>query len=133
MENRFIIDSSNYIDTKLYGYMITDDGKIIENYNGKNTRNGCFCLIINKNNNIDIYQDYYGCFGIYLYEKENYFALSNNLLYLINYLHGKLTLNEDYYRKLINAREVAFPQEQTLCNEIKRINGSYIIHIINGK
>lgn len=133
MENRFIIDSSNYIDTKLYGYMITDDGKIIENYNGKNTRNGCFCLIINKNNNIDIYQDYIGCFGIYLYEKENYFALSNNLLYLINYLHGKLTLNEDYYRKLINAREVAFPQEQTLCNEIKRINGSYIIHIINGK
>lgn len=133
MENRFVIDSNNYIDTKLYGYMITDDGKIIESYNGENTRNGCYCLVINKNNSINIYQDYIGCFGIYLYEKENYFALSNNFLYLINCLHGKLSLNKDYYRKLINAREVAFPQEQTLCNEIKRINGNYIIHIANGK
>lgn len=121
---------SNYF----YGFMITIDNKIIEEYNNEQeTSNGCYLLIKKENNKLTISQDYFGCFGCYVYQKENYFAISNNLLELVKYLKCKLTLNKEYYNRLINARETTFSLNDTVINEIKRYNGNYIINITDSK
>ena len=121
---------SNYF----YGFMITTNNKIIEEYNGEQeTFNGCYFLIKKENNKLTISQDYFGCFGCYVYQKENYFAISNNLLELVKYLKDKLSLNKEYYNRLINARETAFSLNDTVINEIKRYNGDYIITIVDNK
>ena len=119
---------SNYF----YGFMITTDNKIIEEYNNEQeTFNGCYFLVKKENNKLTISQDYFGCFGCYVYQKENYFAISNNLLELVKYLKDKLSLNKEYYNRLINARETTFFFFFTVINEIKRYNGAYIITVID--
>jgi len=124
------LPASNYF----YGFMITVDNKIIEEYNGKQeTNNGCYFLIKKENNKITISQDYFGCFGCYVYQEKDYFAISNNLLELVKHLKDKLSLNKEYYNRLINARETAFSLNDTVINEIKRYNGDYIITIIDNK
>ena len=121
---------SNYF----YGFMITTDNKIIEEYNNEQeTFNGCYFLIKKENNKLTISQDYFGCFGCYVYQEKDYFAISNNLLELTKYLKNKLSLNKEYYNRLINAREVAFSLNDTVINEIKRYNGNYIITIVDNK
>ena len=91
-----ILPTSNYF----YGFMITTDDKIIEEYNNEQeTFNGCYFLVKKENNKLTISQDYFGCFGCYVYQKENYFAISNNLLELVKYLKNKLSLNKEYYNR----------------------------------
>lgn len=124
------LPTSNYF----YGFMITIDNKIIEEYNNEQeTSNGCYFLVKKENNKLIITQDYFGCFGCYVYQKENYFAISNNLLELVKYLKDKLTLNKEYYNRLINARETTFSLNDTVINEIKRYSGNYIINITDSK
>ena len=124
------LPTSNYF----YGFMITTNNKIIEEYNDEQeTNNGCYFLIKKENNKTTISQDYFGCFGCYVYQKENYFAISNNLLELVKYLKDKLSLNKEYYNRLINARETTFSLNDTVINEIKRYNGDYIITVIDNK
>ena len=110
-----------------YGFMITKDNKIITEYNNEEETNiGCYVL---KNNNI-ITQDFFGCFGIYLYDED--FTAFNSLCSAYNSLQ-KITINNDYYNKLIISREVPFTLTETLFNELKRYNGSFKIDLNNKK
>lgn len=132
-----IIDTFSYkkINQYFYGFMITKENKIIEKYNNEEeTHNGCYFLIKKENNKTIISQDFFGCFGCYIYQENNYFAISNCLQELIIFLKDRnITLNKKYYSILKKSREVSFLYNETICNEIKRYNGSYIIAIENNK
>lgn len=105
------------------GYMITKDYKIITEYNGEEeTHNGCYILV--KNNIVS--QDFFGCYGAYIDKDFNFF----DNLYNISKLK-KISLNKEYYNKLIISREVPFTLNNTLFNEFKRYNGSYKINLFN--
>ena len=102
----FVIDSCNLdkIKDKLYGYCIKDSS-VITDVNSLDTNNippdGTYIYIKNDGDNIYIKQDYLGCYGIYIYQQNEYFAISNSFLYLIEHLKGKynISLNEDYTKK----------------------------------
>ena len=105
------------------GYMITKEYKIITEYNGEEeTHNGCYILV--KNNIVS--QDFFGCYGAYVDKDFNFFDNLYNISKLKN-----ISLNKEYYNKLIISREVPFTLNNTLFNEFKRYNGSYKINLFN--
>ena len=134
----FIIDSENInsIKTKLYGFMINDD-KIIKNDNldemTKITGEGVYLYIHNDEDKdeISIYQDFNGCYGIYLFQDNNYFAISNSFLKLSEYLkyNHYLTLNNNYAIQLLVEPFVSEIFEDTLINEIKTLPRQCVITI----
>lgn len=135
----FIIDSNNigHITDKMYGFMLDDD-KIIKNDNlneiNKITYDGTYIYIKSDENTIYIYQDFGGNYGLYLYNDENYFALSNSFLKLVEHLKNDhyLTLNEDYANYSITASMCTATYRDTLVNEIEAIPHNRKI-IINKK
>ena len=113
-ENFFILDSNNLdkIESHMYGFCVSTKGILTNNYyKNKGFKEepeieGVYVLIRKKDNEISLNQDFYGSFGIYIYENKdkNYFAISNSFLYLFEYLVGKqeLSLNKDYSDNLIS-------------------------------
>ncbi len=104
-DNFFIIDSNNCknIESKLYGFVIKDKTLLgfKKDYNQHIDKNeyGSYINIINKNKRIIIEQDAAGSYGLFLYKKDNYFAISNSFYYLVLYLNKnrKLTIDIDFY------------------------------------
>ena len=81
-----------------------------------------------------INQDFYGSYGIYIYENKNknFFALSNSFLLLQEYLIGlqNFSLNKDFANHLIVTNLCSYSIDETLINEIKQIPSNAFI-IIN--
>jgi hypothetical protein len=133
-ENFFVIDSNNNLDnitSHMYGFSISKKGILTDNYY-KNigeyeepSPQGIYIMIRKIGKEIIINQDFYGSFGLYIYEKkeENYFVISNSFLLLEEYLLGKqiITLNKDFADNLIVTSLCSFSIEETLINEIKQI------------
>ena len=101
----FLIDSDNLsrVHSKLYGYSIQRTG-IYEQDNltpeaiaGLDGR-GCYVYVEVKDGEITIKQDLNGCWGIYLFRRGDYFALSNSFFRLVDHVMFKypLTINRDY-------------------------------------
>jgi len=71
---------------------------------------------------IKINQDFYGSFGLYIYENKNagYFALSNSFLLLEEYLIGKqnFTFNKEFSDNLIISDLCSPSIYETMINEI---------------
>lgn len=97
----FLITSDNLSDvnTKFYGYTIIDnnilyniDDSDVEKLNGE----GSYIFVLRKENEIHIYQDFIGCYGLYLYNQNGFFAISNSFYKLTEYLKNKVKLNYDY-------------------------------------
>ena len=131
----FIIDSKNIDsvkDDKLYGFILSN-GKVIENnfndleLNGE----GAYVLIKNNIDAISIHQDFNGSFGLYVYNTDNYFAISNSFLKLVEFLkkNHKLTLNNDYSKLLMSCGLCSIIFKETLINEIKCIPRNYVVNI----
>ena len=107
-DNFFIIDSNNLENVKshMYGYSISMDGILTDNYYKlldeyrEPTPLGVYIMIRKNKNEIIINQDFYGSFGIYIFESKdhNYFAISNSFLFLEEYLLGKqnMSFNKDF-------------------------------------
>lgn len=122
----FIIDSYNLgkIKDKLYGYCIKDSS-VITDVNSLDTNNippdGTYIYIKNDGDNIYIKQDYLGCYGIYIYQQDEYFAISNSFLYLIEHLKGKynISINEDYTNAFLSKDIYSLSYKETMINEIK--------------
>ena len=140
-ENFFIIDSNHLekVVPHMYGYSISRKGILTDNYY-KQIREyqepehqGVFIMIRKFENEIIIHQDFYGCFGLYLYEnkEDNYFALSNSFLLLEEYLIGKqnMTFNKDFADNLIVTGFCSFSMNETLINEIKQIPSDSFVAI----
>ena len=134
----FIIDTNNMnsIKTKLYGYIIQNKG-IIENENIKhldaNDISGCgtYVYIERKGNSITIKQDFNGSYGLYLFETENYFALSNSFFYLLDYLKNKFSLepNEDYMNYMLIQELCSEAYSDTPIKDIKLLDKDAIVRI----
>ena len=143
-ENFFVIDSNNLdnIHSHLYGYIISKDGILTDNFYknlGKYKEplpQGVYIMIREFRNKIIINQDYYGSFGLYIYqnEEEKYFALSNSFLLLQEYLLGKqkLSLNKDFANNLIITSYFSLSIKETLIKEIEQIPSNAFI-VINKK
>ncbi len=134
VENEFfIIDSNNLntIKTELYGFMVDGD-KIIMNDNvheiSSATGNGTYVYISKNEDLIQIFQDYNGSYGLYFYQNDDYFAISNSFLKLIEYLKDTqyLTFNEDYASYFLTSDICSIVYKSTLINEIEVLPRNYV-------
>lgn len=146
-ENFFIIDSNNLeeIDSHMYGFSISKKGILTNNYYKKlgiyeePEPLGVYVMIRKMKDEIILNQDFYGSFGIYIYENKNtgYFILSNSFLLLEEYLVGKqnFTINKDFADNLIISELCSPSIYETMINEITMIpsNAIVIINIKNKK
>jgi hypothetical protein len=146
-QNFFIIDSNNLenISSHMYGYSISKKGIITNNYYEKIGRfeepdpQGVYVLIRKVGNEIILNQDYYGNFGIYIYENREtgYFSLSNSFLLLEEYLIGKykMNFNKDFADNFIISELCSPSIHETLIKEIIRLvpNAFIIINITTKK
>ena len=131
----FIVHSNNlnHVKNRLYGYALSHDEVIYDAKNIKKelTGEGAYVYIKVNDNDISIFQDINGSYGLYLYKQDDFFAISNSFLKLVEFLkHGHiLTLNSDYAQGLISAGLCSHIYEETLINEITSIPRNYIITI----
>ena len=138
----FIIDSNNLNSVKqnFYGFTIQGDTIIqkenIEQIDINSNFNGFGAYIYVKVNeeNITLLQDYVGTYGLYLYEMEGYFAISNSFLKLVEYLKNfkYISFNKKFAESFMFTPMTSLAYDQTLVNEIKLIPRDYEI-IINKK
>lgn len=137
-DNFFIIDSDNCknIKSKLYGFVLLDN-KLIgfkDNYNKhiEKKEYGTYINIINKDKRIIIEQDATGSYGLFIYNKDNYFAISNSFYYLVLYFkkNRKLTIDMDFYNYYMYETMSSRSIEKTPIEEITQIDKDMMI-IIN--
>ena len=138
-ENFFIIDSNSLegVLSYLYGYSVSKNGIITNNYYKRighyeePESQGAYVLIKRNGNEIQIYQDYYGSYGVYIYENKNYFAFSNSFLLLVKYLSGNenMTFNEDFADNLIISAYSSPSIYESLVKEINKIPSNSFITI----
>ena len=107
-ENFFVIDSNNLekVSSHMYGFTVSKKGILTDNYYKKlgfyeePEPQGVYVLIRKMGEEIRIHQDFYGSFGLYLFEDKEtgYFAISNSFLLLEEYLVGKhkFSLNKEF-------------------------------------
>lgn len=145
-KNFFIIDSNNLekIQSTMYGYCVSKKGILTNNYYKKigyyeePEPQGVYVMIRKIGEEIRINQDFYGGFGLYIYENKNtgYFALSNSFLLLEEYLIGKqnFTLNKEFSDNLIISYLCSASIYETTVNEIVLIPpNAFIVLNINKK
>lgn len=137
----FIIDSKNLkdVESRLYGFTV-HDSKIIQdkdfNEDIKLNGVGTYILVKCDSDSITISQDFNGSYGIYVFEKNDRFVISNSFLKLMEYIKEEeiITLNHDYAKALIAADLCSFSYSETLIKEIVMIPKNYIVRIdLNSK
>ena len=141
-ENFFIIESNDLENVKshLYGFIISKKGILTDNYfkqlgfYKEPEPQGVYIMVRNIGKEIILNQDFYGSFGIYLYENKDtgYFALSNSFLLLETYLIGKqnISFNKDFSDNFIISELCTPSIHETLINEIIKLQSNIFI-IIN--
>jgi len=137
-EEYFIIDSENLeeVKTKLYGFFVCDKG-IIESVNlseeNKDEMYGCgvYVYVENDGNYILIRQDINASYGIFVFESDGYFAISNSWQYLVDYVKYKytLSLNRDYANHMFVMELASYTISETMVNEIKVLPGNMTVNI----
>lgn len=122
----FIIESDKIetVDSKLYGYLISDNCIVTNELNNLTnlSGNGAYINIQNDSSNIIISQDFNGSYGLYLYENGDYFAISNSFLKLLDFIKEKfvISLNENFSKSFLSS-DILVTFNETMINEIKRI------------
>ncbi|MBE6500554.1 MAG: hypothetical protein E7Z80_08450 [Methanobrevibacter thaueri] len=132
----FIIDSNNLneVESKLYGFMVNNEEIILNDTFDETTsvgNEGTYILVEQKGDIISIRQDFNGGFGLYLFEEDGYFAISNSFLKLVNYLkfNHELSLNRKCADAFLYTSLTSTAYTKTLVNEIKSIPKHYIVLI----
>ena len=145
-KNFFIIDSNNLenIQSTMYGYSISTKGILTNNYYKMQGYyeepgpQGVYVMVRKMGDEIRINQDFFGGFGLYIYENKNteYFALSNSFILLEEYLIGKqnFTLNKEFSDNLVITFLSTASIYETMVNEIILIpSNAYIVLNIKKK
>ena len=135
----FFLDSRNCADTvsALYGYCIID-GVICNRYEDLSGRQptgaGAYVLITAEDGQITVQQDIIGCYGLYLYRKDGYFALSNSLMYLAQQLPAQypLSVDQDYASAFLVTDLCSHAMGKTMFQEIEWLNRAVTVHIHTG-
>ena len=132
-EEFFIIDSNNLdsIKTKLYGFSFDGKNIIMQNNIDNLTSEGTYVYIKNENDQIRIIQDFNGGYGLYLFRLDDFFAVSNSFLKLVEFLKKSfvLTLNEDYAKYFMSSGLYSTLYDETLVNEIEIVPRCCIVEI----
>lgn len=91
---------------------------------------GCYVQTIVDENKIVIKQDYFGCYGLYLYKEEEYFAISNSFIYLLNNLKSKkLSINKNFVRAFVNESTAILSGFETMISEIELLPRNCMVQI----
>ena len=124
----------------MYGYSISKKGFLTNNYYKKlgfyeePESLGTYVMVRLDGNEIIINQDFFGSFGLYIYEIKNdqYFAISNSFLLLKEYLSEKkkISFNKDFADNFIISWLITSSIHETMIKEITRLPSNAII-IIN--
>jgi len=121
----FVIDSNNLnsIEDKTYGFTLENLYDDITNENIEFNHEGSYLSIKTDNKSIIIEQDFNGSYGLYLFKKDEYFAISNSFLKLTEYLKNKyeLSFNEDYSNQLLYSGLCSILYKETPINEIEEL------------
>lgn len=140
-ENFFLIDSDNWqeVSTKFYGYGIDKNGGIVtrdyrrDSYDNitDDVPNGAWLFVERTDDEIIIRQDEAGSWGLYLFEADGYFALSNSFYMLADYISGRypLSLNSQFALATMSHTYCAHSIDETLINEIRLLPRQYVLHI----
>ena len=127
----FVIDSDNLdsVEDKFIGYALFRDGDSIYKNDDSSYPTGAFIDISaggaetsgDRRNKIVIHQDITGNFHLYLYRNKGYFAISNSLFKLIDYLSSRtsLTLNKEYAAHFLSMHLANYTYKQTIIKEIE--------------
>jgi len=136
LDNFFVITSNDDLDAiipRIYGYAITENEIAInlKNYNKEIAVDspGCYVQIKTDKNKIEIQQDYFGCFGLYLYQSGDFFAISNSFLFLITKLKNlEVNINKDFLAAFANETTAILSGYETLLSEVKILpRNSYFV------
>lgn len=118
----FVIDSNNCstFKSKIYGFKVVSAETEAETSLGTLFDYGAYINIVSSDNKIIIEQDYWGCYGLYLYQDNDYFAISNSFLYLVNFVNRKfkLSINREYFEYFILDPLGTLSYDLTPINEI---------------
>ena len=131
----FFIDSENLdsVETHLYGYCLVPANEETDPTNDSFTPKGDGSYIYLRRNgqNIEIWQDYIGAYGIYLYQDGDYFALSSSILMLIEKVSKKhpIHLNRTYANHLFVSWYSALSHKETIVQEIQLLDRAFCVHI----
>lgn len=136
-DNFFIIASDNLksVEPRLYGYAFLNDKILINshncNYQIPNNVYGCYVNVTKSDSEIKLFQDYFGSYGIYVYQEDNYFAISNSFIYLVNYLKKVkiLSFNYQFAKNLISPPTATLAYQNTMVDKIKMLPRNYVVKI----
>ncbi len=135
----FIIDSNNLGEVRdsIFGFVVTSNGIFDEdNFAELNDEDatgiGTYLIVRSTDDHITIKQDYSGSWGLYFYRNQDYFAISNSVVALGEYLKGHriLTLNRDYANHMLLEGLASRALEETVFSEVSLIrrNAKVVIH-----
>lgn len=134
----FVLDSNTLAqsETHLYGFCISHE-HLIENHtlniqsDFSPTGLGGYIYLERKGKKLTIYQDFMGCYGLYLFQMDGYFAISNSFLYLVEYLKPRypMTFNQVYADCFLLSELCSITYENTMVQEIRMLDRSAKVEI----
>lgn len=93
---------------------------------------GSYVYVDASDDEISIYQDYLGSYGLYLFQEEDYFAISNSFLKLVEYLSKSdksFSVNQDYANYYLSVGISSVMPDETLVSEITMLKHNLIVRI----
>ena len=135
----FVFDSEHIdaIQTHLYGFYTTEAGMFTQappDSKDIADATGPWVLVRRGQKGIEITQDSIGCFGLFLFRKGSYWALSNSFNHLLDYLKTRfeLSFNKDYALALLAQDLCVTVYGETIINEILWLDRRARLHIDTG-
>lgn len=131
----FVISSSNCteIESRFYGFAFAEDKFYINGIVSTLPINadGTYINVVKSDNTLEVYQDYNGGYGLYLYKQGDFFALSNSFQYLLDYIKGQveLSLNIDFAKYFITDELASLSVSETLINEVELLPKNIMVKI----
>ncbi len=132
----FVLDSEHLdsVESRLYGFTFRQGGIVesAEDLNGEAPeKDGAYIYIHREKDRITVSQDYAGCFGLYLFRKDGYFALGNSFLKLAEYIRERypMTLNREYADYLLTADLCSAVYGETMIREISTLDRCAVAEI----
>lgn len=132
----FIIDSENLKETKskLYGFALINNtvAEDIQTLGDQDPKgNGSYICVRNDSQTITIHQDFIGSYGLYLFEKQDYFAISNSFIKLLDHIKKshRISFNQDFANYMISSELCSASYCETMVNEIELLDRSAVISI----
>ena len=125
----FVIDSDclDRVAEGFYGFTILASRPVrtLEELGNREPEgDGAYVLVRRNGDKITISQDFVGGFGLYLFQKDGWFALSNSFMRLVEYVKPRypMTLNLDYADFFLAADLCSVAYGETLVKEIRSLD-----------